>query len=131
MDKKTLTTHGVFSWCELLTTDVTAARRFYGELLGWTLSDMDDSSMPYTIIKNGENDIGGMMEITDEMPNMKPMWGPYVTVDDVDKRVDVAKKLGAKVLVEAQDVPNVGRFAMIMDPQGAPVSLITYAENLT
>jgi hypothetical protein len=55
-----------------------------------------------------------------------PTWGCYVTVDDVDARADQAKRIGGQVLVAPTDIPGVGRFAVIQDPQGAMISLITY-----
>jgi hypothetical protein len=69
------------------------------------------------------------MAIPPKAKGMPPNWGPYVTVDQVDKVVERAKGLGARVLVEPQDIPNVGRFATISDPQGATISLITYLKK--
>jgi len=57
------------------------------------------------------------------------MWGGYVTVDDVDASAKQAVTLGGKILLEARDIPNVGRFCVIADPQGATLSLITYFEQ--
>jgi hypothetical protein len=58
---------------------------------------------------------------------MAPTWGAYVTVDDVDAVVARVSGLGGQVLLAPTDIPTVGRFAMIGDPQGATISLITYA----
>jgi predicted enzyme related to lactoylglutathione lyase len=57
---------------------------------------------------------------------MPPQWGAYVTVDDVDLTAKKAAKLGGKVLVPPQDIPGVGRFSVLQDPQGAMISVITY-----
>jgi uncharacterized protein len=123
-------THGTFSWNELMTTDAAAARKFYGQLLGWQFKDMDmGGGMTYTLINAGGQDVGGIMAIPPKAKGMPPNWGPYVTVDQVDKVVERAKGLGARVLVEPQDIPNVGRFATISDPQGAMISLITYLKK--
>jgi uncharacterized protein len=54
------------------------------------------------------------------------MWGVYVTVDDVDASVKLVEELGGKVLVAPMDIPNTGRFALIQDPQGATLSIISY-----
>jgi len=59
---------------------------------------------------------------------MPPMWGAYVTVDDVDATARTAEQLGAKLLVPPRDIPGVGRFCVIQDPQGAVISAITYVE---
>ena len=122
-------THGAFSWNELLTKDTTEAKRFYGKLLGWTIKDMPDCPDNYSIIKTGDKEIGGLMEIPKEFEGMPPNWGCYVTVDNVDERAAVAVKLGGNILVEARDIPNVGRFAVISDTQGAVFTLITYSMN--
>ena len=120
-------TNGAFSWNELLTTDVAAARKFYGQLLGWQFKDMPMGEGTYTVVSAGGKDIGGIMNTPPAAKGMPPTWGAYVTVDDVDARADQAKKLGGQLLVPPTDIPGVGRFAVIQDPQGATISLITYA----
>lgn len=116
--------HGAFSWSELQTTDVGAAKTFYSQLFGWTTEEMTMPGMTYTIVKAGEKEIGGIMAIPQE--GMPPMWGTYVTVDDVDSTARTAERLGAKLLVPPTDIPKVGRFCVIKDPQGAVISAITY-----
>lgn len=118
--------HGAFSWTELMTSDVPAARKFYGQLLGWTFKDMDASPMPYTVISAGEQDIGGIMSVPAQAKGMPPAWGAYVTVKNVDEVAGKVAALGGKVLSQPHDIPGVGRFAVIQDPQGATISLITY-----
>ena len=117
---------GAFSWNELMTTDVKAAKAFYGELLGWGMQDMNSAGMDYTMAKLGDKEIAGMMAIPDEAAGMPPTWGGYVTVTDVDEMLTRVEKLGGKICVPAQDIPDIGRFAVIRDPQGAMLSLITY-----
>lgn len=122
-------TNGAFSWNELLTTDVAAARKFYGQLLGWQFKDMPMGETTYTVVSAGGTDIGGIMHTPPAAKGMPPTWGAYVTVDNVDARATQAKKLGGEVLVPPTDIPGVGRFAVIQDPQGAMLSLITYARG--
>ena len=122
-------TNGAFSWNELLTTDVAGARKFYGQLLGWQFKDMPMADGTYTVVGAGGQDIGGIMHTPPAAKGMPPVWGAYVTVDDVDARASQAKKLGGEVLVPPTDIPGVGRFALIRDPQGATLSLITYARG--
>ena len=117
------TTHGAFSWTELTTTDPKAARDFYGKLLGWKFQDMDVGTGKYTVINVGEGGVGGITTVPPNAAGMSPAWGSYITVDDVDK----VAGLGGRVLLASMDIPTVGRFATIMDPQGATISLITYA----
>jgi predicted enzyme related to lactoylglutathione lyase len=122
-------THGAFSWCELLTTDVDAAKRFYGTLFGWTLEDVNMTGTTYTLVKTGEQGIGGIMQTPRQAAGAPPHWGAYVTVDDVDATAGKAVELGAKICVPPTDIPNVGRFCVLQDPQGAAISVITYMKS--
>ncbi|MDH5548125.1 MAG: VOC family protein [Gammaproteobacteria bacterium] len=121
--------NGAFSWNELLTPDIEAARVFYSELLDWKLKDADDAAVPYLIAETGDKEVAGIMQTPPGAEEMPPMWGAYVTVDDIDARTERARKLGAKVYVEPQDIPNIGRFAVVADPQGAIFNMITYVKK--
>ncbi len=123
-------THGKFSWCELMTTDVEAAKQFYADLLGWQMNDMPMEGMTYTVLKAGAEEVGGMMAKPPEAAETPPHWGCYVTVDDVDAVAKKAEALGAKTIVPPTDIPEVGRFYVFQDPQGAVLSLITYVEKV-
>jgi predicted enzyme related to lactoylglutathione lyase len=116
--------HGAFSWCELMTTDVEAAKRFYTELLGWTTEEVP--GMSYTIVKTDGTGVGGIMAVPPHAAGCPPHWGTYITVDDVDATARKAQELGAKTIMPLTDIPNVGRFYTFQDPQGAVISLITY-----
>ena len=83
-------------------------------------------NMKYTIVKVGEEGVGGIMPIPPQAQGSPPNWGVYVTVDNIDATAKKAKELGGKVLVPPTDIPNVGRFAVLQDPQGAVISAITY-----
>lgn len=120
--------HGAFSWCELITSDTEAAKRFYTSLFGWDMEVMSVPGMVYTVVKAGGKGIGGIMETPEQAQGMPPMWGAYVTVDDVDETARAAQQLGGKLLVEPRDIPDVGRFCVIQDPQGAMINVITYVE---
>lgn len=109
-----------------MTTDVAAAKAFYGKLFGWETEDMPMPGMTYIVVKNGGREIGGIMAIPQEERGMPPAWGTYVTVDDVDATAKAAVELGAKLLVPPTDIPDVGRFCVIRDPQGATINAITY-----
>ena len=74
---------------------------------------------------NGE-EVGGITPISEESPGMPPAWGLYITVDDVDAVADKATGMGAKVVMPPADIPEVGRFCMLQDPQGAFISIISY-----
>jgi predicted enzyme related to lactoylglutathione lyase len=129
MTMQAMKEHGVFSWNELMTTDVPAAKAFYQAALGWELQDVAHPGMDYTIAKKGDRDVAGIMTLPDNAGGMPPAWGSYVTVDNVDARVERIEFLGGKVLVAPRDIPNVGRFAVIADPQGAVLGIITYVKR--
>ena len=120
--------HGAFSWFELMTTDTESAKDFYSKLFGWKTEEMSMEDMKYTVVKIGDEGVGGIMSIPPQAEGTPPNWGGYVTVDDVDATARKAEELGAKILVPLTDIPNVGRFFVLQDPQGALISAITYAE---
>jgi uncharacterized protein len=113
---------GVFVWDELVTIDVEAAKRFYGEVFGWKARDADMGEMTYTIFQKGDVDVAGGMARPEGM-DAPPHWLPYIYVDDVDKTAARAKQLGGAVFMEGKDVPTVGRIAVLQDPVGAVFGL--------
>lgn len=121
--------HGAFSWNELLSPDPQAALRFYGALLGWKTQTMAMPGGDYHVLKVGDTSVGGVTALSapDKAAGMKPGWGCYVTVDDVDATARKAVELGGKVVLGPQDIPGVGRMAMLLDPQGSMLSVITYS----
>ena len=124
-------THGDFSWCELLTYDVEGAKKFYAELLGWKMEDhpMGECTGTYTILKADGRPVGGMMKMPPQVPEgTPPHWGAYVTVDDVDTVAARVQELGGKLLVPPSDSPDA-RFCVFQDPQGAVLSIISYAKK--
>jgi predicted enzyme related to lactoylglutathione lyase len=126
MDKRLLQ-HGVFSWCELMTTDVKAAKAFYSALFDWQMEEMPQDGTDYTILRAGSSEVGGLMQIPPDAEGCPPHWGTYVTVDDVNHTANLATSLGGKILVPPREVPGVGRFCVLQDPQGAVLAVITYA----
>jgi predicted enzyme related to lactoylglutathione lyase len=121
---------GALCWTELMTPDTAGAQAFYTSVIGWKAQPM---SMPggageYTIFQRGDANAGGMMAITAQMPNVPPNWNSYFQVADVDDTVKRAAGMGAKVIVPPRDIPNVGRFAVLCDPQGAHFSLLQAAQ---
>lgn len=124
-------THGVFSWNELMTTDLDSAKQFYSALFGWTFVEttaLDGGT--YVVAMDGEKMLGGMMLKPDCVPDhVKPCWDPYVTVDDVDASARLVVEIGGKVLHPPTDLSGVGRFCVVQDPQGVSLNLITYAKK--
>jgi uncharacterized protein len=117
--------HGALTWNELLTPDVDRAGKFYTEVFNWGADSQDMGNFTYTSFKNGDRPAAGMMQIDQQtMGDVPPNWGVYFAVDHCDKTVEKAKKIGATVIVGPQDIPEVGRFATMLDPQGAAFSVI-------
>ncbi len=121
-------THGAFSWHELMTTDPEAAKQFYSEVFGWGIQEYPMGEGTYTVVKIGDEGVGGIMAIPPEAKGTPPNWGTYITVDNVDATVEKVSALGGKVLSQPQDIPEVGRMAIIQDPQGAVLMVMTYVE---
>ena len=119
-------TVGAFSWTELMTSNPDAAATFYGQLFGWTFEAMN-MGMPYQVVKAGGTSIGGIMGMPPNAGAMPPMWGAYVTVTSADATAKRCTELGGKVLHGPVDIPTVGRFVVLQDPQGAMLSAIAYA----
>jgi len=113
------------NWNELLTSDVTAAASFYGQLFGWGTAQVPGLKGPYTIFKKGSSDVGGMM--AHPMPGQSPQWLPYVSVESADASAAQITKLGGAILAPPMDIPNVGRIAIAKDPQGATFGIFQSA----
>lgn len=110
-------------WNELLTNDTDKAKDFYIKLFGWK-SKTDSGATPYTEWINGEEHIGGMMQIQPQMGPMPPSWGIYIAVDDCDAAAQKAISLGGRQYVPPTDIEKVGRFAVLSDPQGGVFNII-------
>ncbi len=114
---------GRFIWHELLTTDTAAAATFYAKVLPWRTQP---SNMPgYTIFMAGGAQVGGLMALPEDGAGTPAHWLVYVGAPDVDATVTQAQALGARLCKAATDIPNVGRFAVLADPQGATFAVFT------
>jgi uncharacterized protein len=126
MSERTKYTAGTFSWTDLTTTDQPAAKAFYSELFGWDAVDNPiGDDMVYSMMQIGGKDVAA---ISPQMQAQRdagapPSWNSYVTVESVDESADRAGKLGANVMSPPFDVMDVGRMAIIQDPQGAILEL--------
>ncbi len=116
---------GTLCWNELMTSDVEAARQFYGPLFDWNLK----VTPGYTEAHVGEKAVGGLMQIAPEMHGMPPHWQPYFMVADCDAALAKAKSLGTSDSFGPMDIPDVGRFAVINDPHGATFAVIQLARR--
>ncbi|MDF3054900.1 MAG: Glyoxylase [Gammaproteobacteria bacterium] len=124
---KDMPKQGDFCWNELMTGDTQAAGKFYAELFGWECHTHQVGEVSYTMFKNGDKEIAGMMQTPDaQKEHIPPHWMSYVLVDDLDAMVEKAQSLGATIKVPAQLVGNFGRLAMIEDPTGAVIAFWQY-----
>ena len=111
-----------FVHAELNTTDVSKAKKFYGKLFDWKLEDMPMPEIgTYTVVGVGEGTGGGMMK--QMIPGAGSAWMPYVAVADVKAATKKAKDLGAKILKDVTEVPEMGWFSIMTDPTGAMIGL--------
>lgn len=118
---------GRIVWYENFTHDGQKSKDFYTKLFGWGLKPIPSppGAPPYTVIEHKGAGLGGIFEAPKEMQGVPPHWVMYVGVPDVDAATKQAKGLGATILVEPTDVPGMGRFSQIKDPQGAVLALWT------
>lgn len=111
---------GKFLWHELMTTDTKAAAKFYARVIGWkTQAWPEDSSYMMFVAPTGPK--AGLMALPEEARAMgsPPCWMCYIGTPDVDVTAGRTTKLGGKVLRAPEDIPSIGRFAVLQDPQGA------------
>jgi predicted enzyme related to lactoylglutathione lyase len=127
--------HGTPIWYELMSKDPVTARRFYQAVVGWQIDESPPagSTMDYRMISAGDGLVGGVFRLTDAMVQQgaAPCWMMYIGVEDVDACVAAISAAGGAVPMPAFDLPNVGRIAMVADPQGAPFYVMRGASDET
>ncbi|MEF2073003.1 VOC family protein [Consotaella aegiceratis] len=116
-------------WYELITDDPDAAEAFYGKVLGWSFQRFAGNfEHDYRIASANGTGVGGVMQRPEGMP-MPPSWLFYVGVEDVDAMAEKVASLGGSVHMPGTDIPEVGRFAFVADPQGNPFYLMRGASD--
>jgi predicted enzyme related to lactoylglutathione lyase len=117
-------TAGHFVWYEHMTKDPKAAIEFYSDVVGWKTQAWE-GTQNYTMWVGSQGPIGGVTTIPERAAKAgsPPFWSASVQVDDVDASAKAAKANGGQVHVEPMDIPTVGRYAVIVDPQGAALAL--------
>ena len=108
-----------FVHVELMTNDLDRAKKFYAGLFDWTLEEIPN--MDYTLIKVGEGTGGGMMQ--NPMPGAPSSWLAYVLVADAVAATAKARQLGATIVKEVTEIPEIGWFSVLVDPTGATLAL--------
>jgi hypothetical protein len=126
---RVMTNTGRFVWYELLTSDPKGAMEFYSDVVGWKTQPYETGD--YTMWVGGQGPLGGVTLLPEAAKQMgaPPYWQANVQVANVDETVAKVKELGGKVYV-TEDIPKVGRFAVISDPQGAVISVFTPASDM-
>ena len=116
---------GAFCWNELYTKDIEGSKTFHTSMFDdWVPSTADMGAFEYTSFMRGERGMAGMMEIAAEWGEVPPHWNVYLTVENCDAALEKVVALGGELKMPAQDVPEIGKFGMITDPQGASLALI-------
>jgi uncharacterized protein len=122
MAERTKYTPGTFCWTDLATTDQDAAKQFYGALFGWKAVDYPvGDGITYSMMQIDGKDVGAIAPQPQQQAEagVPPLWNSYISVESADATADAAQKLGATVHAPPFDVMDVGRMAVIQDPQGA------------
>jgi predicted enzyme related to lactoylglutathione lyase len=125
MQNEHVLTQGDFCWTELSTPNLNASKNFYQEIFSWNYADHTMPAGVYSMMRLGEQELGGAYEITDEMKShgIPSVWHAYVLVDDVVKMAEKAKQLGAHIICEPLEVMEMGKMAVFSDPTGAVISI--------
>lgn len=111
-------------WHELMSRDVTSARRFYQNVFGYEYGQMDNPEMDYTTIEINDRPVGGIYDGKGVAPEGQPSsWSVCFAVADTDDLVTKAEKAGAKIITKPMDSPY-GRFAQLTDPDGASFAVM-------
>jgi uncharacterized protein len=116
-----------FVWYELVTTDVEAAEAFYHRVIGWRSQAWGEPGTAYALMSAGETTVAGLMPLPAEVgaAGGRPSWLGYIGVEDVDAATDRVRQTGGAVHRAPADIPKVGRFSVVADPQGATFMLFT------
>ena len=120
-----------FVWYELMADDVAAAKAFYASVVRWNTQDVPMPGMTYTLLRVGDIQTAGLMELPKDAreAGMKPGWVGYIGVGDADGAAARVQRLGGDILGPSIDIPTVGRFATVTDPQGALFNLFNPAKG--
>lgn len=110
---------GDFIWYELCTPDPVGAAAFYAQVVGWTPTQSGVPGTDYRLLSLGERPVAGVMSQPPEQMPPRPGWFGYIAADDVDAKTAGIVAAGGRVHKPPQDIPGVGRFAVVCDPQGA------------
>ncbi len=124
-----MSNHGTIWWTELMTHDLPKALDYYARTCGWDYEAMPDPDTggTYQVAMKDGKPVAGLMDMSqmEESSDLQPQWCTYIAVDDVDAAVEATKAAGGEIRRPCFDVPGIGRIAMIADPTGAPLGIMT------
>lgn len=115
---------GAMVWNELVTKDVKSAKDFYTTLFDWDTEEMKMERFVYTQFKVNGKGMAGMLPTPPDAKGLPPVWTVYFAVEDCDKTAEKVQSLGGKIMKPPEDIPEVGRFAIFNDSQGAMFAVI-------
>ena len=119
---------GKFVWRDLVTEDPDAVKPFYAGLLGWEFVETRALGAPYTLVRSGGQFIAGISRTRRPRPDQPvSQWLSFMSVASVDRAVEQTRAAGGSVVAGPLDLPNVGRGAVVLDPDGAPLGLLRSA----
>jgi predicted enzyme related to lactoylglutathione lyase len=111
---------GSVCWRELMTQNMDQAGKFYSNVFGWSIDSQTFGKMNYTLLKKGENGLGGMITV----PGVPNSWLTYWIVENCEQTAQKVKKLGVQIMKEPTKIPDVGTFAVLLDPQGSAFAVM-------
>ena len=125
--------HGSVWWIELMTRDVPGAVEYYETVCGWTVDTLEVPEGDYIVCSSGGTPVAGIMDMSrmGHMDGVPPYWFSFLAVEDLERALEQTQEAGGVVQREAWSVPGVGRIAIVTDPTGAQIGLITPAETET
>lgn len=116
---------GKFVWRDLVTESPDAVKPFYAALFGWEFEEARALGAPYTLVKSGGQYIAGISRTQRTLPEQPvSQWLSFMSVADVDRAVELTQKSGGSAVAGPADLPNIGRGAVVLDPDGAPLGLL-------
>jgi predicted enzyme related to lactoylglutathione lyase len=118
------TVRGRFVWHELMTPDTSAAHSFYSKTLGWKTQPSDQVA-DYSMFVAGGNPLGGSMSL----PAGAPHWLAYIGTPNIEATMEQARELGAKIVKEVEEIPGMGKYAVLQDPQGAAFAIFSSQDD--
>jgi uncharacterized protein len=119
---------GSFVWYDLQSTDIPGAISFYNDIIGWKTKQLEgEGSHDYTMWLNRDAGLGGIVSLPEKMreAGAPPQWMAYVATNNIDESVAKVKELGGTIYVPPKEIPNVGKFSVFADPQGAMLALLS------